>query len=539
MKQRFDVVIIGSGLAGLTTAYLLASAGKKVVVITKSDLKECNSYYAQGGIAAVFDNSDSVDRHVSDTLIAGDGLCDEFVVREIVEKSKAAIDWLINIGVPFTRDNSSETGYHLTQEGGHGFRRILHVDDATGSSIMNTLVDKIIHHDNIVICEQMLAIDVILHNSKGTVGNQVIGLYAYDAKLDAVITFLTNNLIIASGGAGKCYKYTTNPDVATGDGIALAYRAGCDIANMEFMQFHPTTLYHQDAHSFLISEALRGEGAILKNKANHRFMFDYDNRGELAPRDIVARAIDAEMKVSGEDCVYLDISHKSAEFIQEHFPNIYAKCLTVGLDITRDPIPVVPAAHYTCGGIKTDISGRTNVSGLYAVGECASTGLHGANRLASNSLLECLVLGSNVVQDIIVNSRGSIENSVKLWDESRITDADERVLISHCWDELRAVMWNYVGIVRTNKRLIQALDRVNLIRQEVDEFYSKFRLSRDLIELRNLVDNCSLIINSALLREESRGLHYNLDYPSKSNQLYDIWLNKYQESVKFYRGSTK
>lgn len=508
---KFDVLIIGSGLAGMTLALHLAEK-RKVGLITKRDLLEGSSTYAQGGIAAVLDTDDSVEDHIRDTLIAGAGLCNEDTTRFIVEHSKEAIDWLIELGVPFTRDDEHQTGYHLTREGGHSHRRIIHAADATGAAVTSTLGQKIKAHPNITELEHYIAIDLITSQKLGQDGKRAYGVYALDKNSDEVVTIAAQHTILASGGAGKVYLYTTNPDTATGDGIAMGWRAGCRVGNMEFMQFHPTCLYHPHSKSFLITEAVRGEGGILKLPDGTRFMPQHDPRGELAPRDVVARAIDFEMKKHGLDCVYLDISYKPAQFIKEHFPNIYAHCLELGIDITQQPIPVVPAVHFTCGGIVTDLAGRTDVAGLYAVGEVAHTGLHGANRLASNSLLECLVIGKAAAADIQAQDAIKLP-AIPAWDDSRVTDPDEEVVISHNWEELRRAMWDYVGIVRTNKRLERALHRIDLLRGEIDEYYSNFHVSNDLIELRNLVQTAELIVRSALLRKESRGLHYSRDYP--------------------------
>ena len=519
MTMNFDVAIVGSGLAGLSVALHLA-ASQKVVIISKRALLDGASNWAQGGIAAVLDSGDSHAEHIADTLVAGGGLCDEAATRYIVEHGREAIDWLIAQGVPFTRDTSAELGFHLTREGGHSQRRIIHAADATGHAVQVTLEQKIRAHPNITLLENHYAIDVITSKKLGVRGvtPRCLGLYVQDVASGDVITIDAGHTVLATGGAGKVYLYTTNPDTATGDGIAMAWRAGCRISNMEFIQFHPTCLYHPYAKSFLITEAVRGEGGVLKlpasagAQAGHRFMPTHDQRAELAPRDVVARAIDAEMKKRGLDYVDLDISHKSPEFLQEHFPTILARCLEFGIDITRQPIPVVPAAHYTCGGIVTDLAGRTDLPGLYAVGETACTGLHGANRLASNSLLECLVLGRAAAQFIEIQPK---QETIALpaWDESRVTDADEEVVIANNWEELRRFMWNYVGIVRTTKRLERAAHRIALLREEIDEYYAHFRITSDLLELRNLVDVASLIVESALSRRESRGLHFSQDYP--------------------------
>ena len=521
--MNFDVIIVGSGLAGLSVGLHLAET-HKVAIVSKRDLLDGASSWAQGGIAAVLDSNDSHAEHITDTLIAGAGLCDEAATRIIVEQSRPAIEWLISQGVPFTLDQEAELGFHLTREGGHSQRRIIHATDATGHAVQKTLEHKVRSHSNISLFEQHCAIDLIMSDRRNETLKHpraqphCYGLYVQDVRSGKVITFTARQTILATGGAGKVYLYTTNPDTSTGDGIAMAWRAGCRISNMEFIQFHPTCLYHPYAKSFLITEAIRGEGGILKlppeagAAAGQRFMPTHDERAELAPRDIVARAIDFEMKKRGLDYVHLDISHKSPEFLKEHFPTIYARCMELGIDITRQPIPIVPAAHYTCGGIVTDTLGRTDCPGLYAVGEAACTGLHGANRLASNSLLECLVIAQTAAQDIKKQILFPLPN-LPAWDESRVTNADEEVVIAHNWDELRRFMWNYVGIVRTTKRLERAQHRIALLKEEIDEYYRNFRITPDLVELRNLVDVASLIVDSALSRNESRGLHFNRDYP--------------------------
>ena len=525
--MKFDVAIVGSGLAGLSVALHLAQT-RKVAIISKRELLDGASNWAQGGIAAVLDSGDSHDQHIADTLVAGAGLCDEAATRYIVEHGREAIEWLIEQGVPFTRDETAELGFHLTREGGHSQRRIIHAADATGHAVQVTLEQKVRAHPNITLFEHHCAIDVItsdklqpdgVHAGPALVGQpRCYGLYVQDEKSGKVQTFEAEHTVLATGGAGKVYLYTTNPDTATGDGIAMAWRAGCRVSNMEFIQFHPTCLYHPFAKSFLITEAVRGEGGLLKlppeagTAAGTRFMPAHDERGELAPRDVVARAIDFEMKKRGVDYVHLDITHKSPEFIKEHFPTIYARCLELGIDITKEAIPVVPAVHFTCGGVVTDLAGRTDIPGLYAVGETAYTGLHGANRLASNSLLECLVVGRACAHQIAAAPAVDLP-ALPAWDESRVTNADEEVVIAHNWDELRRFMWNYVGIVRTTKRLERAQHRIKLLKEEIDEYYRNFRVTNDLLELRNLVEVAHLIVRSALSRHESRGLHFSRDYP--------------------------
>jgi len=515
--QQFDVLIIGSGLAGLSLA-LRTATNKKICLVSKRNINDSASNWAQGGIAAVLNDTDSIEAHIKDTLIAGAGLCDEAVTKKVVEHGKETIEWLIRQGVSFTREQD-DSGYHLTREGGHSHRRIIHSADATGHAVQTTLAEKVRHHPNITILENHIAVDLITTHkfkNKDTAffdNNTCLGAYVLDNTTGKVITIGAQNTVLATGGAGKVYLYTTNPDISTGDGIAMAWRAGCRVANMEFIQFHPTCLFHPHAKSFLISEVVRGEGGLLKLPDGTRFMPEHDARAELAPRDVVARAIDFEMKKRGLDCVYLDISHKPLAFIQEHFPNIYRRCLELGIDISKNPIPVVPAAHYTCGGVMTDDKGCTDINNLYAIGETACTGLHGANRLASNSLLECLVFGQAAAEDILSQATRPVP-TLPYWDESRVTDADEEVLITHTWDELRRFMWNYVGIVRTDKRLSRALHRIDMLRDEVHEFYSNFKISNDLIELRNLLQVAELIVRSAMERKESRGLHFSKDHPN-------------------------
>ena len=508
---QFDALIIGSGLAGLSLALKLADQ-RTVAVITKKSLLEGASARAQGGIATVLSREDSLAEHIQDTMTAGAGLCDPATTRYVVEHGKQAIDWLIAQGVPFTRDSSTDTGYHLTREGGHSHRRIIHAADATGHAVQETIAARVLAHPNITVLEHHIAIDLITGKKLGQQDNRCYGAYALNCLSDEVVTIAARDTILATGGAGKVYLYTTNPDTATGDGIAMGWRAGCRVANMEFIQFHPTCLYHPNAKSFLISEAVRGEGGILKLPDGTRFMPWHDERAELAPRDIVARAIDFEMKKHGLDCVYLDISHQPLAFVQEHFPTIYAYCLALGIDISKEPIPVVPAAHYTCGGIVTDLCGRADVDNLYAIGETSHTGLHGANRLASNSLLECMVFAEAAACDILDKPQSTL-TPLPQWDESRVTDADEQIIITHNWAELRRFMWDYVGIVRTTKRLQRAQHRIQLLHEEINEYYANFHVTADLLELRNLVLSADLIVQSALFRHESRGLHYSKDYP--------------------------
>ncbi len=514
--HQHDVLIIGSGAAGLSLALRL-DRHLKVAIVSKRELNETNTYYAQGGISVVLDEEDSIASHVKDTLNAGVGLCDEKIVQLVVEHGPMNIDWLLKGGVNFTRDDTStsSSGYHLTREGGHSHRRVIHAADATGKEVETTLQAQVLAQPNIDVFEHHIAIDLITSaRSQEKQRKRCYGAYILDHKSNHVETFRARFVVLATGGASKVYQYTSNPDVATGDGIAMAWRAGCRVANMEFIQFHPTCLYHPEAKSFLISEAVRGEGGQLKLPDGSRFMHRFDEREELAPRDIVARAIDHEMKRIGADCLYLDISHKPADFIRDHFPTIYQSCLDYGIDITKQPIPVVPAAHYTCGGVMTDEHARTDLAGLYVIGESAYTGLHGANRMASNSLLECLVFADLAAVDIHALDKTTPEPPVLApWDESRVTEPDEEVVVSHNWDELRHFMWDYVGIVRSNKRLMRACRRIDLLRREIVEYYSNFRVSIDLLELRNLVDVADMIIRSAQSRHESRGLHFTIDFP--------------------------
>ncbi|MCH2556862.1 MAG: L-aspartate oxidase [Alcanivorax sp.] len=521
---RYDVLIIGSGAAGLTVALRLPD-GVQAALLSKGKLTHASTYYAQGGVAAVLDDDDSLESHVQDTHRAGGGLCHDDAVRYTVENGPAAIRWLIDQGVDFTRLAGMERSednplpYHLTREGGHSHRRIIHAADATGVAISSTLIQRVTERDNVHLFEHRVAVDLILQEHDGPNGREkrCCGAYVHDIRTGETDVILARSVVLATGGASKVYLYTSNPDVATGDGIAMAWRAGCRVGNMEFMQFHPTCLYHPKAKSFLITEAIRGEGGRLLLPNGERFMPRFDERAELAPRDVVARAIDHEMKRLGADCLYLDISHKPADFIIEHFPTVYAKCLQLGLDITRDPIPVVPAAHYTCGGVVIDRHGRTDVPGLYALGETSFTGLHGANRMASNSLLECFVYGQAVADDIGAHlAEWPQPREAAEWDDSQVTDSDEDVVISHNWDELRRFMWDYVGIVRTVKRLERAQHRVELLKSEIAEYYSNYHISNDLLELRNLVVIADLIIRSALQRRESRGLHFMREFPGAS-----------------------
>ena len=516
------VVVVGAGLAGLAVALRVASQ-RPVVVLAKRELDEGATAWAQGGIVGVLGDDDSVESHVRDTQDAGAGLVDEQTARFIAERSAMAVEWLVEQGVPFSADPSGPLGLHLTREGGHAVRRIAHAADATGKAIHDALLAKARAHPNIVLRQRWMAVDLITARHLRGAADEALprchGVYALDMDRRRVETLRASAVVLATGGVGKVYRYTSNPDTATGDGIAMAWRAGCRVGNMEFIQFHPTCLYHPQERSFLITEALRGEGAQLKlpstgpgDPGGTRFMQDHDARLELAPRDIVARAIDFEMKKHGLDHVWLDATHLGEAFLKEHFPTIHARCLSLGIDIARQPIPVVPAAHYTCGGVVTDLDGRSDLPGLYAVGETTYTGLHGANRLASNSLLECVVVGTCCAERILQSADVPAEG-VPDWDESQVEDADEQVVIAHNWDELRLLMWNYVGIVRTTRRLERALHRIKLLKGEIDDYYANFRVTRDLLELRNLVVCAELIVRSALMRHESRGLHYSRDFP--------------------------
>lgn len=516
-----DVLIIGGGAAGLSLALRLSQDNLSITLLSKSELTEGSSLYAQGGIAAVLDDDDNFEAHIKDTHVAGAGLCKDAAVRKVVEGAPSAINWLVDKGVKFTLVEGNEydgedSEYHLTREGGHSHRRVIHAKDATGREVETTLEQHVRALPNVTILENHIAIDLITAQKlKGQKRARCYGAYALDIDKKQVETYSARAVVLASGGASKAYLYTTNPDTSTGDGIAMAWRAGCRIANMEFVQFHPTCLYHPYAKGSLISEAVRGEGGLLRLPNGDRFMDAHHELAELAPRDIVARAIDYEMKKGGFDSVFLDISHRDSEFILDHFPNIAASCEKYGYDLTKQPVPVVPAAHYTCGGILTDLRGRTDLKRLYAVGESSCTGLHGANRLASNSLLECLVIATEAADDIRkrLKKQESALPELPSWDESQVADPDEQIVVSHNWDELRRFMWDYVGIVRTNKRLERARNRVQLLQEEIVEYYGNFRVNNDLIELRNLATIAQLTIECALTRKESRGLHYTLDYP--------------------------
>jgi len=514
MHKHFwhDVLVIGSGAAGLAAALKLPDT-IKVAVLSKGDLAQGSTFWAQGGMAAVMDAADSEAAHIEDTLRAGAGLCRTEAVELTVRGSRACVEWLAAQGVQFDRAAAASTcvgdgAYHLTREGGHSHRRIVHAADATGRAIASVLAERVQAASYIEVFTHHVAVDLIVRDG------HCEGAYVFDGQAGSVCVFQARAVILASGGASKAYLYTSNPDGATGDGIAMAWRAGCRVANLEFNQFHPTCLFHPHAKSFLITEALRGEGALLLRPDGSRFMPDFDERAELAPRDIVARAIDHEMKRLGTDCMYLDISHQPLSFIESHFPTVYSRCLEFGIDISRQPIPVVPAAHYTCGGVLIDLRGRTDLPGLYAIGETACSGLHGANRMASNSLLECIVYADVAARDIAecLPHIGAVP-AAPPWDESQVTDSDEDVVIAHNWEELRRFMWDYVGIVRTDKRLHRAMHRIDVLREEIREYYGNYKVGSDLLELRNLCTVAELMIRCALQRKESRGLHFTLDYP--------------------------
>ena len=520
-SHDFDVLVIGSGAAGLSLALLIADHAK-VAVLSKNKISSGSTSWAQGGIAAVLDDRDSMESHIEDTLNAGGGLCDYEAVKFVVSQGKEAINWLIENGADFTKDDEPgketvvEGDFHLTKEGGHSFRRVIHSADATGKEVQISLEKKVREHSNITLFEHHMAVDLVSEKKRG----KCIGAYILDTKRGKIDVFRAKTTVLATGGASRAYLYTSNPDGSTGDGIAMAWRMGCRVANMEFNQFHPTCLYHPEARTFLLTEALRGEGAVLRLPNGKRFMDQFDERAELAPRDIVAHAIDHEMKRLGVDCLYLDISHKDDGFIKEHFPTIYKRCLKLGYDLTKEPIPIVPAAHYTCGGVMADLNARTDVKNLYAIGEVAHTGLHGANRMASNSLLECLVFAKSAANDIKkVLKKEKFNADIKPWDESRVADSDEEVVVSHNWNELRHFMWDYVGIVRTTRRLQRAARRIDMLAGEIREYYSEFRISPDLLELRNLVTVSDLIVHSAMSRTESRGLHYTLDFPETDQEM--------------------
>lgn len=530
--HEYDFIVVGSGAAGLTAALRAAKHGR-VALVTKKSAQDSNSAWAQGGIACVQSEEDSFDKHVADTLDAGAGLCKEDAVRTIVTEGPARMAELVALGVEFDlRDVNGHMEFDLTREGGHTKRRILHHHDTTGKEVSDKLLAAVRAEPNVLLLEQHYAIDLITTGKLGFVSeDRVLGVYVLDEGTGEVLTMRSDRILLATGGCGRVYQYTTNPKVATGDGVAMAWRAGAAVSNMEFIQFHPTCLYHPKQRSFLISEALRGEGAVLVGKDGKEFMHKYDPRGSLAPRDIVARAIDHEIKRTGGPCVFLDISKQPADFIISHFPNIYQTCLNVGIDITKEPIPVVPAAHYQCGGVRTDINGATTLRGLCAVGEVGCTGLHGANRLASNSLLECVVIAHRAV-DLLIHKlpmgRGEEQHyEIPTWQSGDAQDLDELVVIYHNWDEIRRLMWDYVSIVRTNKRLQRAAARLRNLKREVQEFYWNFRVTSELLELRNLVETASLIVDCALRRHESRGLHFTMDYPETSKDASDTVLRRY------------
>ena len=521
MEARSDFLVIGSGIAGLDFA-LKASKSGTVTLLTKRNISESATFYAQGGIASVLSEEDTFEAHIKDTLYAGAGLCDQEIVELVVRDGPARINELIELGVKFSERAGAATGLDLGKEGGHSKRRIVHAEDLTGRAVEQALVAAVRSNPDITVFENHIAVDLISHSKfvASAEKEAVWGAYALDKETGAVNTFLAKATVLATGGAGKVYLYTSNPDIATGDGIAMSYRVGAKIANMEFIQFHPTCLYHPRAKSFLISEAVRGEGGLLRLKDGTAFMKAYHPMADLAPRDIVARAIDHELKKSGDDCVYLDMTSKPAAFVKDRFPNIHAKCLEFGFDMTKEPLPVVPAAHYTCGGVKTDRDGQTSLRGLYAIGETACTGLHGANRLASNSLLEALVFAeraSNHAVQMVKSERAQIP-PIPAWQTGGAVESEEAVVITQNWDEIRRFMWNYVGIVRTDKRLERAERRMNLLKNEINEYYWDFTITNNLVELRNIATVAELIIKSARMRKESRGLHYNTNYPERDEK---------------------
>jgi L-aspartate oxidase len=525
---KHDVLIIGSGAAGLSLALHLPS-DCRVALLSKADLNQGSTYWAQGGMAAVLHDRDTIDAHVQDTLSAGAGLCQRKAVEFTVSNSRRCVEWLVQQGVDFDlrQDRADGKEFHLAMEGGHSHRRIIHSADRTGRAISEVLTEQALAADNIEVFTHRVAVDLIRDEDR------CHGAYILNQKTERVDLFQASAVVLATGGASKAYLYTSNPDGASGDGIAMAWRAGCRVANLEFNQFHPTCLYHPKAKSFLVTEAVRGEGGKLLLPDGTRFMEKFDERGELAPRDVVARAIDHEMKRLGADCLFLDISHKSREFLESHFPTVMQRCSELGIDMSAEPIPIVPAAHYTCGGIIVDTAGRTDLVGLYAIGEASSTGLHGANRMASNSLLECIVYAESAAQDIAANLPDLPQTAVSHpWDESQVTDSDEDVVISHNWDELRRFMWDYVGIVRTNKRLERALNRVNLLQSEIADYYGNYKVGNDLLELRNLAMVAELMIRCAIERRESRGLHYTLDYPNQLAETKDTILSPSNSPLK-------
>ena len=515
MNKNTDVLIVGSGIAGLSAALMLPD-DVKITLITKGDSKSCSTSWAQGGIASVLSETDSFEKHLNDTISNGNGIVNKNVASTIIKEGPYCINWLKSHGVPFTeKDNKID----LTLEGAHSERRIAYIKDETGAVIHKILNDKVKLNKNINILEGSSLVDLITQKNSSNNKNNCIGAYVFCKNTKIIFTIKAKKVILATGGASKIYQFTSNPNTSTGDGIAAAWRAGCSVVNMEFIQFHPTCLYHPDIKSFLISESLRGEGGILYTPDNIRFMGNYDERKELASRDVVARAIDNEMKMHGYNNVYLDISHMSSNFIKKRFPTIYKKCMSIGIDITKEQIPVIPASHYTCGGVQTDVNGKTEINNLYVIGESAHTGFHGANRLASNSLLECLVMSKKCIEDIKYSEQISDNKLLPKWDDSLVTESEEKFAISHNWDELRKIMWNYVGIVRSDNRLKIALEKINLIEKEVNEHYYQHRISVDLLELRNIIHVSKLIIKSAMLRKESRGLHYSIDY-KKTNTKY-------------------